>query len=338
MCAKKIFFIALAAFLITVFMAACGNRGGNSTGENVPAAGISISSSNVKAISAAVVNSVNTVKSPSHRAGILPSLSIQIDGDLHYPDFIASQLVNLRSHNDLSGKIQPAISLPSTSFCPISGTFTTRGSIAVDNTTTAGDMFTLSYSNCDDNNFLINGSMVVTFAQVSPGFDFTLPYTLGIDIDQRDFSVDDGNQTVTSNGDTYMLLSRKESGDRNLQLSGNALSIASSSQGETLTNYVYDFQTTSMGDSSVTLQGTLTNTKIDGAVSYASITAFVGNDNLYSGNIAAGELHISTSADNSQAWLTALSDGVNIQINIDTDGDNLVDATVMTTWSELQSL
>jgi hypothetical protein len=105
-----------------------------------------------------------------------------------------------------------------------------------------------------------------------------------------------------------------------------------------LARCIGNFQTTSMGDNSVMLQGTLTSTKIDGSVSYASITAFAGNDNLYSGNIAAGELHISISADISQTWLTALSDGLNIQINIDTDGNNLDDATVMTTWSELQSL
>jgi hypothetical protein len=42
--------------------------------------------------------------------------------------------------------------------------------------------------------------------------------------------------------------------------------------------------------------------------------------------------------DDRQAWVIAQADGVNIQIDIDMDGDEVVDLTVMTTWSELQDL
>ncbi|MCU7916635.1 MAG: hypothetical protein KZQ65_12305 [Candidatus Thiodiazotropha sp. (ex Gloverina cf. vestifex)] len=49
-------------------------------------------------------------------------------------------------------------------------------------------------------------------------------------------------------------------------------------------------------------------------------------------------MHITTSADSSQAWLTAQPDGINVQVDIDSDGDNNIDSTVMTTWAELEGL
>ncbi|MEJ2453014.1 MAG: hypothetical protein P8103_02500 [Candidatus Thiodiazotropha sp.] len=330
----------LISLLTALVLAACGGGGGGGgvPGTNVPTAGVSITTSNAKPVSAAVLDSVDTVEGSTAGVGILTGVSVVSTTDgFNYPDFIVSQLNKLLSQDMLVGGNLSGVAISETYNCT-SGTFNVTGNIADVNTLTAGDTLTISFSNCSDSGVVINGSMSMTFTQVSAGFDGFAPFTLGINVVMTNFSVNDSGYVISTNGDMSMLLSVDASGNESMQLSGSSLSSSAGGEAELLTNYAYDMMYSSAGAYSVTLQGTLASTKIDGSVSYTTITPFTGNDYVGSGNPTGGELHITTSADSSQAWLIAQPDGVNVQIDIDTDGDNTVDETVMTTWTELQSL
>ncbi len=327
----------LISLLTALVLAACGG-GGGSTSIGVPTAGVSITTSNARPVSAAVLDSVDTVEGSTAGVGILTGVSaVSTANDFNYPDFVVSQLNKLLSQELLVGGGITGVAISETYSCT-SGSFTVTGNIADVNTLTAGDTLTISFSNCSDSGVVINGSMSMTFTQVSAGFDGFPPFTLGINVVLNNFSVNDGGYVATANGDMSMLLSVDASGNESMQLSGSSLSSSAGGEAELLTNYAYEMQYSSSGAYSVSLQGTLASTKIDGSVSYTTITPFTGNDFVGSGNPTAGELHITTSADGSQAWLIAQPDGVNVQIDIDTDGDGIVDDTVMTTWTELQSL
>jgi len=121
-----------------------------------------------------------------------------------------------------------------------------------------------------------------------------------------------------------------------MSLSGNSLTTSTDSEIERLTNYLYGLTYNAVSDFSISLRGTIASAKIDGIVSYTIITPSTGNDFVSLGNPTAGELHITTTADSSQAWLIAQADGINVEI--DTDGNGTVDSIVMTTWPELQAL
>lgn len=337
-------FTRLALFLSALILTACGGGGGGggNSNINVPTGGVSITTGNAKPISAEVFYSIDTVQGATLGASMLTGVSVQnTTNEFNYPDLILQQLNNALANSTLFGSGATGVAISGTIPCT-QGQVSISGDMANPNTSslTVGDTINLSFSNCTEIGVTLNGTMAMTITNVGTGFElFQLPpYTLGIDVVVNNFSVSEGGMTVTGNGDIAMLISEGASGGSSLVLSGNSLSASSGSQGEILTNYLYDIQYTATDDFTVSLDGTIASTLINGSVSYTTITPFTGNDKLYAGYPTAGEVHVTTSIDSSQAWITALSDGSTVQIDIDTDGDSTVDDTVMTTWTELESL
>jgi hypothetical protein len=332
-------FPATPALMATVLIvSACGGGGGGDS-TTVPTAGVSITTSNAKPVSAAALNTVSTVESANLGTGVLTGVSVQTAGsDFNYPDLIVQQLKQVLSQNSLLGTVATGVDISETYSCAQSGSYRVTGSLSNPGTITVGDTLTVAFTSCSDGEVVLGGSMSYTITQVSAEFDGYPPYTLGVDVDYHNFSVRVGGTTTTTSGDISLLLEEDSSGNTNLQHFGNSLTNTLEGHTHKLTNYAYDFQYDSSGTYSISLQGTLASTKINGSVSYTTITPFTGNDFGVTVNPTAGELHITTSADDSQAWIIALSDGVNVQIDIDTDGDNLVDDTVITTWTELENL
>ncbi|MCU7916238.1 MAG: hypothetical protein KZQ65_10185 [Candidatus Thiodiazotropha sp. (ex Gloverina cf. vestifex)] len=93
--------------LITLMISACGGGGSDSLGGGggtVPAAGVSITTSNAKPVSAAVVGSTETVQGSALGSGVLMGVSVETPGGaFNYSDFIVHQLNNLMAQNTLLG-------------------------------------------------------------------------------------------------------------------------------------------------------------------------------------------------------------------------------------------
>jgi hypothetical protein len=178
--------------------------------------------------------------------------------------------------------------------------------------------------------------MTMTFTEIS-SYDLTPPYTLGVDVIFTSYSISADNLVITSDGDMSMLLSEDVADNMRLVYSGNSITTSDSGVVETLTSYRYDMEANDIsGDYSLDMQGTINSTEIGGSVSFDTLTTFTGNDYVANSNPTAGVLLI-TGTDNSQARVTAMSDGINVQIEIDADGDGLYETTTMTTWTELES-
>lgn len=331
----------LLVSISTLLLAACGGGSGstNNNDINIPTAGISVTSANAKPVSAEVLGSLSIVRGASAGIEVLEGVSISTQpGQFNYSDFIISQLSHVVEMDYLPGTATSGVAVQYSDTCTDGGTVTITGNVSVQNSLTAGDTLTLSYNNCALFNYTINGSMSLTVSQVTANYTGIAPFTLGVDVVLSNLSVNDMGSVFTSNGDMSFLIDVDGAGNDDMQISGNSLTASTSNQAVRLTNYLYDMAFTSTNDFTVSLQGTISSTNLNGSVTYTTPTPFTGNGTVYSGNPTAGELHITTSADSSQAWLIALSDGANVQIDLDTNGDNTVDDTVMTTWTELENL
>lgn len=220
--------------------------------------------------------------------------------------------------------------------CVDAGDVTITGSIS--NPPAVGDTIRVTFNNCQEFGEITDGSMSITITQVSPNFDGTPPYTLNVDVVINNLSTQDINLGLTAitNGDMSIHLSETLAGDISVAILGNSLSLQFDSDYMTLSNFMITSITNGLtGDYSFEVDGTIDSNLIGGSVSFDTTSLFAGNINVGAGDPTAGVLHVTTSIDNSQALLTAQPDGINIQIEVDADGDGAYESTVWTTWADL---
>lgn len=348
-CITAILFFAIT----TLLLAACGGGGGGDGGDGstavptAPAAGVSITVDNAELVSAEVLGTVDVVEGFTSGVDFLPAVQVDVAGsDFNYPDFFVQQLQRLpalasqANNGSVSGVIIP----PDTQACDANqGTITISGEVDVyfpDYIPAVGDQITIKFIDCELEGIVFNGTLSMTITELVGDFLSGPPpdTTLGVDVVLTVFSVDDGSQVFSADGDISMQLKENEIGDENIVLSGNSLTAWGAGEVETLTKYQYGLTWELDGDYSIDLEGTLASTVIDGSVSFKSMETFTGNDFLADGNPIAGILQIWTSIDASQARLTAQDDGMEVWIEVDADGDDIYEDTIMTTWTDLESL
>ncbi|MCU7906806.1 MAG: hypothetical protein KZQ76_13380 [Candidatus Thiodiazotropha sp. (ex Epidulcina cf. delphinae)] len=327
----------------TLIITACGGGGGDSGGDGgviVPTSGVSISATNAKSITAAAINSVDTVQGMTAGTAVLTGVSVNAPAsDFNYPDFFVQQLAWLSALDNLPKDSVTGVTISESEACANGGSVGLAGNVNNLNVLTAGDSLTLSFHDCPVGGSVTNGAMSLTVTRITPNFAGNPPYTLGLEVVLTNLSVNDGGLVATGSGDMSMLLTVDSAGNESMVLAGDSLTTSASGQAETLSNYRYEITINDFtGNYSLSLLSTFAGTEIGGSVSVTTITPFTGNDFVGAGDPTAGQLHVTTSIDGSQLWLIAQPDGINVQIDIDTDGDNSVDSTVMTTWAELESL
>ncbi|MGB5539864.1 MAG: hypothetical protein WBO37_07240 [Gammaproteobacteria bacterium] len=327
--------------LTAMLLVACGGGGGGG-GAGIalpPATGVSITMTNAEAVGAVVVNSVDIVEGAAGGAGMLTGVSTNTVGsDFNYHDFFVEQLRRLSSLADQAnaGSLPGVVIPQTTELCTNGGSLTVSGNVADPITLSVGDTITIQFNSCNEAGIISNGTLAMTISSVTPNFAFFPPYALGIDVTLTSFSVNDGGVVATGNGDISMQMDVTLAGDTNLLLSGNSLTATAGGEVEVLSNYSYDLRSNiNSGDYSGDFSGTITSSTIGGAVSFVTLVAFTGNDFLVPSDPTAGELLITNSLDNSKARLIAQPDGINVEILVDADGDDLYETTIMTTWAAL---
>jgi len=338
--------VSILFFVITtLLLAACGGGGGGggvSAIPTAPAAGVTITPANAPLISSEVIGSVGIVQGFLQGVDLLPGVQVNVTGsDFNYADFFLQQLQQLPALALLSNDVSIAgvIIPPDTQACDFNqGTLTISGEVTDPNVLTVGDRITIKFYKCELAGIILNGTVSMTIAEIQGDvINSTPPYTLGVDVVLTVFSVNDGGLVASANGDLSMLLSENLINDENLVLSGKSLTAWSGGEVQTLTNYNYDLTWEADGDYSIGLSGNLASTVIGGSVDFESTVSFSGNENLAE-NPDTGILWLTTTADASQALLTAQADAVTVWIEVDTDGDGIYDAPIIMTWAELEAL
>ncbi|MCU7811749.1 MAG: hypothetical protein KZQ77_11010, partial [Candidatus Thiodiazotropha sp. (ex Notomyrtea botanica)] len=117
----NIFVIALSVLGI----AACGGGGGNggSSSISVPTAGVSISTSNAKPVSAAILKSIETVEGTTTGTTVLSGVSVSAPAsNFNYADFFVRQLSRLPEMDIIPSSTVSGVFISGSAGCTNGGT------------------------------------------------------------------------------------------------------------------------------------------------------------------------------------------------------------------------
>ena len=216
--------------------------------------------------------------------------------------------------------------------CLSDGIVTITGDVADPLTLTVGDTFRTVYELCDDGaGEVIDGSIDFTVREFT-GDVLTSLYRLSLDAVVTNLQVVSATDTITNHGDVTVTLDTMDAPSIFAGVSGTSMTVDSNASSETLSAYSSSqtvdgkLQTFPF---TLTMFGTLDSTQFAGIVRYSTPVTFVGEGIDYP---SSGALLIE--GDNSSARLTAV-DNINVTIEIDSNGDGVVDATIDTTWAAL---
>ena len=219
--------------------------------------------------------------------------------------------------------------------CLTSGNMTISGDIADPADTTRlsfGDTFQVVYAACNDGfGEVLDGTVDMTVGDFS-GDLVAGTYLLSLDAVATDLQVATGTDTITNNGDTTVSLDTTQAPFVDVSTSGVAMRIDSGSRSDTLSN----FQSSQTVDGNVTpapytlsAAGTLDSTVLNGIVRYSTVDTFQGV-----GLEFPGEGRFRVDGSESSLQLVAI-DNVNVDIEIDTNDDGVVDVVISTTWADV---
>jgi hypothetical protein len=224
---------------------------------------------------------------------------------------------------------------PITNACAVSGTLTVSGDLASPLTLTAGDTIRAEYEACDDGaGEIVDGRVDATIEMFS-GDILSGSYDVTMQIGLTDLDVTTGNDHLLGNGDATATLDTTAAPFVSTSVTGDSLASSTNGSSATLSAFSSE-QTVDAGllPAPYTLDaaGTLDSSELSGVVHYSTPVTFEGDGVDFP---HAGELLVTGA--NCSARLVAI-DNVNVKIEVDSDGDGMVDQTIDTTWAELTAL
>jgi hypothetical protein len=199
-----------------------------------------------------------------------------------------------------------------------------------------GDNFLVDYDNCDDGaGEVIDGTIDLTVSAFEGDIIFSGLYDLSMTMIISTLQVTTLTEVLSTNGNATARLNLLQPLYAEATVSGSSITMDYNSKSDTLIDFS-SMQTVDAGalDQPYTMvtQGTLSTTRLAGPVDYSTPVTFagLGANYPYTGEfLVVGE--------NSSLRLVADND-VDVHIDIDSDGDTVVDETIVTTWAELTSL
>ncbi len=337
---KSCFFSLSCVLLVT----ACGgNGGGGPLTPIVPTTPVTINANNAELIVAELLGSAEAATGTSSGSGFLTGVSVSGGGgNFSYADLVLSQLGNPQLAGTLpaTGSVTGVVLGSRSARCDNSGGFVRYSGEVVDPdlfTLYVGDFLNLRYIDCMLDGVLMNGrfNFIVTEAIPSP-FNGFAPFTFGIDATLDGFTANDAGSVVSSDGDMSIIIDDDGAGAIGIETFGTFLNTTVAGVSYHFADYLYYITGNNIDDYSIELNGTISSLGIGGAVIVSTSTPFSGNLFDFNGNPTAGEILITNSLDNSKARFFALPDGINVEILVDENGDDIYDEPpIMTTWAAL---
>ena len=317
---RTIAVLLFAAFgIVTTIATGGGGGGGGSITPPVTGPTLAITVDNGEAVSTATVTGIMMMFDVSE---ISDPLVLSADGG-------APVLMKVGSGE--SGSEIPFSDV--VEFCAAGGTVTLSGEVADPNTLTVGDNITAVFDNCDENDgYVIDGQLELTIAAIQ-GDPLTNVFLITLDMVLTDLVVTDDSGAATADGDMTLTLDSLDFPVILTALSGSELRL--SEPGLSVTFEDYDHALTV--DTGVIPEtflaevfGRLGSSALGGTVDYETVVPIeaTGDNPPY-----VGEILIS-GADDSRVRIVIVSEDV-VRLEIDEDGDGVVDEFIDTTWSAL---
>lgn len=269
----------------------------------------------------------------------------------------AMTTVRLVGEFDLSSRISALIDAPDGSAmaqrrttippmvipCEASGTQTLSGEVAdpLFNTLAAGDLIVFAFDSCEEFDGVTSTGTLNLSVQDFTGSGLTTPpFSYTTTVSATGLSLAEQGETRTLNGSATIVVSTNDGNvfTNNVAIDSLAYTEQESGDSGTLTNFTgtngFDVGLSTYSQES---SGSLSSQNIGGSVDFESTSIFRG---VFSGaesnNPAEGVMEV-TGAAGSKETISVL-DSVNLQVEVDLEGDGTVEETIQTTWEELFDL
>lgn len=226
--------------------------------------------------------------------------------------------------------------------CQESGTQTLSGDVFDPSfsSLTAGDIIVIDYDDCQEFDGVTTSGTLNLSVQGFSGSFSTPPYSYTVEVSTTDFSLNEQGETRSLSGSATFLINTDDGIVLNTELSIDSLDYSEQLSGDagTLRNFNamsgFDLAAFTYSQSS---SGTLSSQNIGGEVDFETTTPFTGTFSGGSSNNPDTGVMLVTGAIDSRETITVL-DSVNVQLEVDVDGDDTVEQTIQTTWETLFSL
>jgi len=325
---------AIAALLTAgVVSTIASGGGGGSDGTIGPPAGggggptLALTAANAPAVSSMTIVAIGAAFDIGEIAGSgLPLLAAAMPPGISAPKDNGNFPIEL-----------PVAEAPDISSCFNGGTVDMTITQADPNTLTVGDRMIAVFDNCDDDEgYVISGTVDLTVSRYE-GEILTYVYLLGLDVTLVDVVIDDGVESVTANASFTLTLDHLDYPKPRVNLAGSQFQLSADGEVINLTNFDHEWTIEMVSEMATkrvtTASGTIEIQSLGGTIDYSTPVAVEAwtwyPDDFDPHN---GEILI-TGADSSIRIL--IVDDSNVTLEIDVNGDGVVDEYVYTNWSEL---
>lgn len=317
-------------------LSACGGGGGGGGGGTVGIAAsdpVTIASANAEQVASSTLGATDGLTGSTDGAiGLVPAAvgrtqSIQIN-------IVETIIEQVRQAPVLfpggSSGVAPAAVQSLSQNCDtgtISGSFNDNDN---DLTLSTGDTVSMSANNCNFGGVTMNGSISLSNVSVT-GDELSPPYSLQFRLQATNFSVSASGATVSMSGDGTISESSSDGINITSSVSGSGIAIAAGADSLTLTDYdIQETENQSTGAYSISINATVSSSSLGGSVIVTTEVALTG---VGAFEADAGQITC-VGAGNTRVRLIVV-DSVNVQLEVDQNGDGITDETLSAAWADL---
>jgi hypothetical protein len=321
--------LALVYLAAALLAAGCGGGGGTTT-TTIPTAAVQITPTNAPVVAkSANTSSQGMAKSGSSMAGVVGVVAQSSVPTRSVLDISLAKFAQVRGMQlaPATGVVGVIAGYPMTINCATAGSMTLDiqdGGII--GTIGAGDVLTMSFTNCNDGISTDSGSLAFTIGNLSGAMGGTgspsVPLTASFTLTFNQFSTRDNATGATDSINGDITLSTSDNGTNTTgTMSGSSLSMSSSVDGAfQMTSYSISFTEANVPTSSTpysfSFNMTTASVVANGSITITTTTPFTG---MGAGDPTAGVMVI-TGASGSTLTLTANADGIHVGMVVDDDG------------------
>jgi hypothetical protein len=321
----------------TVVLAACGGGGGGSnggTGAGIAASDpVTVSAANAEQVAGATLDaSSGLTGNTSGALGVLPAAvghvqSVQIN-------VVETIIDQVKKAPDVlpadSSVVKPAAVGSIAQNCDsgtMSGSFNDADN---DQTLSTGDTISMTANSCTFGGVTMNGSLSITDVVVS-GDELTPPYSMQFKLQATNFSVSSGGEVVVLNGGGTIGESSNDGINFTSTFSGIGIQLAAGGDSLVLTNYnIQEIENQATGEHTLSINATISSSTMGGSV---IVTTDVALTSVGASDPDAGQ--ITCVGEGNTSVTVIVIDSLNVQLDVDENGDGTVDQTLFATWSNL---
>ena len=349
---------------VVISLSACGGGGGGGGGAAPPPASglplVKIDSTNAAQAASLAVSAIDVRGKGNVGANdaILPvSVVTSNASNSKLFAFARAQLLKNLEQRAQTAALATGVTSTSTTACEGNvGTFRANfvDADATLKSVSNGDSVTLTFDNClldaGGNSKALSGSLAVTFSNIAGGHatrPLALPWTVTTTMTFTNLVGDDpfATQTLTGSFSYTLHTADKVHFDGSITNGNDGFSIidANKSTGATdtrlLSNLALNFTDDASQNYTILGTGHVSSTKLGGSINFSNDGAseFIGKDATTAGETGfpkVGSMKV-VGAANSNATVKAQGDDVNVEIDVDSNGDGLQDDKLAAKWIDL---